>query len=153
LNAGGRTFTQTPGGAPLGNGILAVVADFNGDGLDDIAAAFPGDQYISIWYGRGDGSFYEGTEVDPGQYAGALAVGDFNGDGRPDLAVGLILSHQVCLFFNDGKGEFTRSFFASGADTNSMLAADLNKDGKPDLVITNYMLSFRPPNVDVIFHK
>ncbi len=82
-----------------------------------------------------------------------MAVGDFKGDGRLDLAVGLEFSHQVCIFFNNGNGQFTRSFFASGADTGAMVASDLNRDGKPDLVITNFMLGYRPPNAVVVFHK
>ena len=30
------------------------------------------------------GAFYDGVQVAPGQYPGALVVEDFNGDGRPD---------------------------------------------------------------------
>lgn len=154
LNTGGQTFHEVLGNSlPLGNGVITAVADFNGDGKDDVALSGPGDLSVAIWYSLGDGTFYEGTLIDPGQYPGALAVGDFNGDGRPDLAVGLILSHQVCLFLNTGQGQFTRSFFASGADAIGMVASDLNRDGKPDLAVTNFMLSFRPANADVIFHK
>jgi len=35
----------------------------------------------------------------------------------------------------------------------SMVAADLNGDGKPDLVIVNFFIDFVPPNVVVVFHK
>ncbi len=57
------------------------------------------------------------------------------------------------IFFNNGNGQFSRSFFASGADTVSITAADLNHNGKSDLIFTNFPFDFRPPNVDVIFHK
>jgi len=153
LNSGERIFQEVRNDLPLGNGALAVAADFNGDGKDDIAIVLPGDTAISIWYSRGDGTFYEGTEIDPGQFVGALAVGDFNGDGKPDIAAGLILSQQVTLLFNNGQGQFTRSFFASGAFTIGMIQSDLNRNGKPDLVIGNFQVSGSPANVDVVFHK
>ena len=153
LNTGNRTFQQLPGSLPLDNGAIAVVGDFNGDGLDDVAINFSDQTVISIWYSKGDGTFYEGTVIDPGQLPGALAVGDFNGDGRTDLAVGLMLSQQACILFPLGNGQFSRSFFASGADAVAITTSDLNRDGKPDLVIGNFVLDFAPPNVDVVFHK
>jgi hypothetical protein len=153
MNMGARTFQGVPNSLSFGNGTLAVVGDFNGDGKDDIAINLPGDTSIAIYYSNGDGTFYEGTEVDPGQYPGALAVADFNGDGRLDLAVGLTLSQQACLLFNSGQGQFTRSFFASGASAIAMTTADLNLDGKPDLVIGNFVRDYVPPNVDVVFHQ
>ena len=92
LNTGNRTFQQVPSSnLPLDNGAIAAVGDFNGGGKDDVAISLPGDTTISIWYSRGDGTFYEGAVLDPGQQAGAMAVGDFNDDGRADLAVGLML--------------------------------------------------------------
>jgi hypothetical protein len=42
---------------------------------------------------------------------------------------------------------------ASGAFAVAMTAADLNRDGKPNLVIANFVHVFAPPNVDVAFHK
>lgn len=154
LNTGGRTFQEVPNNSlPLSNGVMAVVGDFNGDGKSDVAINLPGESVISIYYSRGDGTFYEATEVDPGQYPGALAVGDFNGDGRTDLAVGLMLSQQTCLLFNNANGQFTRSFFASGASAVAMTSSDLNRDGKTDLVIGNFVLGYEPANVDVIFHQ
>ena len=154
LNAGGRTFQEvTTNSLPLVNGAVAVVGDFNGDGKADVAINLPGDTSILIYYSRGDGTFYQAAQLDPGQYPGAITVGDFNGDGRTDLAVGLLLSQQVCLLLNNGNGQFTRSFFASGAAAVAMVTADLNGDGKPDLVIGNFVLSFTSANVNVVFHK
>jgi hypothetical protein len=154
LNTGNRRFREvTSNNLPLINGVIAVVGDFNGDGKDDVAINLPGESVIFIYYSMGDGAFYEGAEVDPGQYPGGMVVGDFNGDGRPDLAVGLMLSQQACLLFNNGNGEFTRSFFASGADAIGLITSDLNGDGKPDLVIGNFVLDFAPPNIDVVFHQ
>jgi hypothetical protein len=62
-----------------------AVADFNRDGIPDIAAV-SGGSAIAILTGRGDGTFrparYFGTGV-----AYFLAVGDFTGIGKPDVAV------------------------------------------------------------------
>lgn len=153
LNAGNRTFQQVPSGLPLTDGAMAVVGDFNGDGKDDVAINLPGATEIAIYYSNGDGTFYEGTELDPGQYPGALAAGDFNGGGKIDLAAGLMLSQQACIFFNNGNGQFARSFFASGADVVGMVSSDLNRNGKLDLVIGNFVLDAAAPNVNVVFHQ
>jgi hypothetical protein len=153
LNAGGRKFKQVKFTNQGEFFAPAVVADFNGDGRDDVAVASLSASYIAIWYSRGDGTFYLGTEIDAGQDVWSLAGGDFNGDGRPDIAAGLFGAHQVCMLFNNGSGQFSRSFFAAGAEAIAITSVDLNKDGKLDLVLTNYGLDFRPPNLDVVFHQ
>src|SRR5579864_1040518 len=80
LNMGGRTFQEVLANTlPLTDGAIAVVGDFNGDGKDDVAVNSPGESSIAIYYSRGDGTFYEATVIDPGQYPGAMSVGDFNG--------------------------------------------------------------------------
>jgi hypothetical protein len=153
LNMGNRTFQFVATTSLPLDGAMAAVGDFNGDGKDDVAINLPNETTISIWYSKGDGTFYEGTVVDPGQYPGAMVAGDFNGDGKIDLAVGLMLSQQACLLFNQGNGEFTRSFFASGAYVVAMTASDLNQNGNLDLVIGNVVYDFAPPNVNVAFHQ
>lgn len=153
LNTGNRTFQQVASGLPLGNGALTVVGDFNGDGKDDVAINTPGDETIAIYYSAGDGTFYQGSVIDAAQSPSGMAVGDFNGDGKLDLAVGLESGHEVCLLFNSGNGQFTRSFFASGALAIGVVTADLNHNGKTDLLIGNFVIVSTPPNVHVIFHQ
>jgi RHS repeat-associated protein len=45
------------------------------------------------------------------------------------------------------------SWLQGTAAAIAMAVSDLNKDGKPDLVIGNFVLSYEPPNVDVVFHQ
>lgn len=154
LNIGGRVFQQVASNnLPLEQGSVMAVGDFNGDGNDDVAISLPGEGTISIYYSNGDGTFSQGAQVDPGQLPQTMVVGDFNGDGKLDLAVGLENSQQVCLLFNNGNGQFTRTFYASGANAVAITASDLNRNGKLDLGIGNFVLDFAPPNVDVMFHK
>ena len=137
----------------LGNGYVPVVADFNGDGVDDVAVIGSEAFGILVYYGYGDGTFYSALLLDAGQMIGDLTVGDFDGDGRPDIAVALAFSHEAEIFFNQGNGQFTRSIFASGADATAVITADLNHRDKKDLVIQNFMFDVQPPNVNVVFHK
>src|SRR5207244_13655894 len=71
-----------------------------------------------------------------------LAVGDFNGDAHPDIAVMNTPSSgsgTVNILLNNGDGTF--SAFATPANAgltpSAVAAADLNGDGKADLVVTN----------------
>jgi hypothetical protein len=71
-----------------------AVADYNGDGSQDLALSlgwgFQG--MIEILNGNGDGTFqplvlYDPAPPDSSTAGGDLIAGDFNRDGRPDLAL------------------------------------------------------------------
>lgn len=145
----GRTFSVIPNSA-LAQFQMLVAADFNSDGNLDIAGTGAG---LSVYYGRGDGTFWlEGTLI-ANETIGGMAAVDFTGDGRPDIVAGLQLAQQVALFSNDGQGGFARSFFASGAYTMDLIEASFRNANKPDLAVLNYGVDFRPPNALVILHK
>jgi hypothetical protein len=67
--------------------VSLTVADFNGDGALDLAAAHFGGKQLSVILGNGDGTFGKPKTFSTvaGQFA--IATDDFNGDGEPDLAV------------------------------------------------------------------
>ena len=90
LGNGDGTF-QDPIGSTLGdqsilsppvNPTSIQIADFNGDGIADLAMIGSGNPMILL--GKGDGTF-QAPQSFPFQES-ALVVGDFNGDGLPDLA-------------------------------------------------------------------
>src|ERR1700757_3928632 len=80
------TNTLTSGATGPGN---VAVADFNRDGIPDLAVATGEGQAVAILLGHGDGTF-----ASPKNYFDSLsdvpnfvAVGDFNGDGYADIAI------------------------------------------------------------------
>ena len=73
----------------------------------------------------------------------SVAVADLNGDGKPDLVVANLDSNTVSVLLNTTTpGAATPSFaaqqnFATGSYPLSVTMADLNGDGRPDLVVAN----------------
>lgn len=64
-----------------------LVADVNGDGLDEIVAGYRGKGGCTYIYSADDaeGSHWTRNDLDPKMPAAACAVADLNGDRRPDL--------------------------------------------------------------------
>ena len=91
LNKGNGTFpatatTYSSGGTnPRG----VAVADFNGDGIPDVAVTNSGSTTVGILLGTGSGGFVSAAAYITGSTYGpfGITVADFNGDGLPDLAV------------------------------------------------------------------
>jgi len=126
---------------PIDGASMAVVtADFDDDGLLDLAAPASYDAAgVSILRGRGDGTFGAPAILGAGSDATAAAVADFNGDGRPDLAVAWSAAQSVTVELGRGDGTFERRVaIAAGALPQSIAAGDLDGDGRPDLVVALY---------------
>jgi len=146
LGKGDGTFAApvrySTGGS--GEGQIAL-GDFNGDGKLDIAVVNQADSTISLLLGNGDGTFQAAKIVTPALasngFLGYLVAADFNGDGKLDLAVpdyGGSAAGKVAILLGNGDGTFQApTFLTSGAGSSGLAAADLNKDGKLDLVVAN----------------
>jgi hypothetical protein len=110
-----------------------VIADFNLDAKPDVATA------NTILLGNGDGSFQGNAAISLGNNnsVGSAVAGDFNRDGSADIAV--ISSNQsaVNILLNDGTPKFSLAHtYSLPMPAVSIAAADLNQDGKLDLLLT-----------------
>jgi hypothetical protein len=119
---------------------MTVTADFNGDGIPDLAVVNQNSGTISILLGNGDGTFTTGSgSLTPASAPSFMAVGDFNGDGMADLAVLSSYGSNVMLYLGNGDGTFTASTSSPQSDgtANMMVVGDFNGDGIQDLAISS----------------
>ena len=78
------------------------------------------------------------------------ALADLNGDGKPDIVAANFAGNSITVLLANGTGGFTPaagSPFGVGTDPQSVAIADLNGDGKPDIVTAN----FGGNNITVLF--
>lgn len=133
-------------GMDVTGGVLTL-GDFNGDGKTDVAVTLGGLYGINgdeiVLLGNGDGTF-QAPKVSLSPYSAfnpSVAAGDFNGDGKLDLAVGTLGEcHPNCgagatyILLGNGDGTFQSPTTSAFPAYGWLLAADLNGDGKLDLV-------------------
>lgn len=141
-----------------------VFGDFNGDHKTDVAvitSGTPGQEIVFL--GNGDGTFQSAPIVSTGTYgAYSSVVGDFNGDGKLDLATSSSGTGGATVFLQLGNGDgtfqaptvactgpYTESAF--GLESVALATADLNGDGKLDLVLTADLVGVYLGNGDGTF--
>jgi hypothetical protein len=123
-----------------------AVADFNGDGKPDIVVDNSTGRNLSLFLNKTAAgalapSFASQTVPSVNGYSASVAVGDINGDGKPDLAVVDSSNDLVAVLLNTtAAGAQVLSFaarqaFAAGTGLNDVKIADVNGDGRPDLVV------------------
>jgi uncharacterized repeat protein (TIGR01451 family) len=127
---GDGTFIAGPGisvSAPVAG---LAVADFNNDGIADIAVSATSGA-VGVLLGNGDGRF-SAAVVSTFAGAGPLAIGDFNGDGIADIAV--ITGGGVAILLGNGDGTL-RAPLLLAANGTAITVGDFNNDGTADLAV------------------
>ncbi|MGZ3864355.1 MAG: T9SS type A sorting domain-containing protein [Bacteroidia bacterium] len=118
-----------------------VKADFNGDGLLDLATANYYSNDVSILLGTGTGNFGTATNFTVGTNPQSLINSDFNGDGKVDLAVANFTSGNLSILLGTGNGSFspTTNFGIFGINTGpyQIISSDFNLDGFADIATAN----------------
>jgi hypothetical protein len=130
----------------------AAAGDFNHDGVPEIVA-MTGDYYFTVFAVEPSQETQPGVRLiadplfvatDPALgYPNFLTVADFDGDGNLDVAVETEDSFgvgRIQVFRGNGDGTFgPAQTFLTDYRCFKFMVADLNGDGRPDLVNLNYV--------------
>ena len=115
-----------------------VAADVNGDGKLDLIST--SGSSLVILTNSGNGAFGSNTTLNVGGTCQSVAAADVNGDGKMDLIAANVDGKSVVVFTNNGGGVFSSNAsysLGSSDQPNSIVAADINGDGKPDIICAN----------------
>lgn len=127
-----------------------VAADVNGDGYVDLICANKGYGTLSVFTNNGYGGFTIASTNNVGFDPQSVIAADVNGDGHLDLVCAnlgiyelpeniLVNGNTLSVLTNDGSGGFVlASIPFLGVGPASITAADVNGDGKLDLISANY---------------
>jgi hypothetical protein len=135
----GPPASFAPGGVPL----FVKTGDFNRDGKMDMAVTLNNPGQVAVLLGNGDGTFQTAVPYAVESGPQDLAVADVNGDANPDLLVVNECGHvdgcrqgTVSVLLGNGDGMFQPQVsYLVGIFPLTVAVADMNGDGKPDLVL------------------
>jgi hypothetical protein len=149
LGNGDGTFQTAVPYNSIANVYAIAAGDLNNDGDPDVVLG-SGDGTVVVLLGNGDGTFQAPVSYASGGFSVyGVAVADVNADGKPDLLTANYCDTEITcsasgsgiigVLKGNGDGTFqaAAAYDSGGSAALSVAAADLNADGKIDLVVAN----------------
>jgi Laminin B (Domain IV)/Ig-like domain CHU_C associated/FG-GAP-like repeat/IPT/TIG domain len=134
---------------PSGGG-GAAVADFDGDGFNDVVTTNPTTNDLSVFLNKkhvlpiSSALFNAAVPLPAATAPTGIVVFDYDSDGKPDLAVTNAVNNStasVSVFRNTstiGTVSFQKQDFPAGLTPTEIAVEDMDGDGKVDIVVTNW---------------
>lgn len=127
------------------NPVWVTTADVNGDGWVDLISAHENASgTLTVLTNNRTGSFGSNATLNVGGNPSCVIAADVNGDGNVDLicansGVSPSFSGTLSVLTNNGSGSFAlATTLSAGGGAQSVVAADINGDGRLDLASANY---------------
>ena len=139
------------GGVDMANHVSSfAVGDLDQDGRPDLVVTNQSLNSISVMrnitaVASATVLFAYRVDFAAGDNPRAVAISDVDGDGKPDILVSNERSNNVSVFRNlavagviDSSSFAAKVEFAAGTNPNSIVAGDIDLDGKTDIIVANY---------------
>lgn len=124
------------------------MADLNRDGHNDAVVVNSQSDTLSVFLGRGDGTFANATTFNTRRQPYGLAIADVDRNGIPDLVTANRSDQSVSVYSGNGAGGFASPVtYAVAGNPFDVVITDINHDNYVDIATAGMNLSQGAVNV------